>query len=174
MTAAFQGEYLNCNSMKTDMELILLECNLICVCWRIVHKSLVERLLQAGVGPVYVLHCQGQGLQMSYCMWSKRIFILPLFFADFMTCVKYSAFTKEWCSFKSWKKKIFSPYMGTTYTVSNGNCPKFLMCYQQFTSHAYCGAAGPASKMHEKQTAGSTWETWTVAAADSVCCARVW
>ena len=30
----------------------------------------------------------------------------------------------------------------------------------------------PHSK-HEKQTAGSAWETWTVAAADGVCCARV-
>jgi hypothetical protein len=24
---------------------------------------------------------------------------------------------------------------------------KFLMCYQQFTSHDYCGAVGPISKM---------------------------
>ena len=30
----------------------------------------------------------------------------------------------------------------------------------------------PRSK-HEKRTAGSAWETWTVAAADGVCCARV-
>ena len=115
---------------------------------------------------------------------------------------------------------------------------KFLTRYQQFASHAYCGAAGPVSKMasqqekafcvlrlekthlagaaflnrarnsrctvitdldtskrstqkaysccdailetgprprsvHEKQTVGSAWETWTVAAADGVSCARV-
>jgi len=111
---------------------------------------------------------------------------------------------------------------------------KFLMRYQQFASHAYCGAAGPVSKMasqqekafcalrfevsrsvitvqrefralwsqiwtpqngahrkpfpaatpslklaprprseHEKRTAGSAWETWTVAAACDVGCARV-
>ena len=106
---------------------------------------------------------------------------------------------------------------------------KFLMRYQQFTSHAYCRAsfqegvaAGkglekthharcvfskpcnatvllycnhrsghlktehteslfllrhhlgnwPCSK-HEKRTAGSAWETWTVVAADGVRCARV-
>jgi len=30
-----------------------------------------------------------------------------------------------------------------------------------------------ASSKHEKRTAGSTWETWTVAAADGVRCARV-
>jgi hypothetical protein len=28
---------------------------------------------------------------------------------------------------------------------------KFLMCYQQFASHAYCGAAGPVSKMALQQ-----------------------
>jgi len=97
---------------------------------------------------------------------------------------------------------------------------KFLMRYQQFTSHVYCGASfqdgiaagkGVFSKLctkltlhcnhrsghlkmeyteslfllrhhlgkwphskHEKWTAGTAWETWTVAAADdSVCCARV-
>ena len=45
----------------------------------------------------------------------------------------------------------FSPYTGTTYTVSSGNCPKFLMRYQQFASHAYCGAAGSVSKMVSQQ-----------------------
>ena len=122
---------------------------------------------------------------------------------------------------------------------------KFPTRYQQFASHAYCGAAGPVSSMasqqekascvlrfevsrsvitvhhtwcvfskpctkltlycnhrsghlkaehteslfllrrhlgnwaprprskHEKRTAGSAWETWTVAAADGVRCARV-
>ena len=29
--------------------------------------------------------------------------------------------------------------------------PKFLMRYQQFASHAYCGAAGPVSKMGSQQ-----------------------
>jgi hypothetical protein len=70
---------------------------------------------------------------------------------------------------------------------------------QQFTSHAYGGAAGPVSKMASQQekafcvlrfevsrtvitaqrefcarfrTAGSAYETWTVAAADGLCCVR--
>ena len=88
---------------------------------------------------------------------------------------------------------------------------KFLMRYQQFASRAYCGAAGPVSKMVSQQekafcvlrfevsrsvitvqrefrarftkdawcvfskprTDGNAWETWTVAAADGVRCARV-
>jgi hypothetical protein len=35
--------------------------------------------------------------------------------------------------------------------VSSGSCPKFLVRYQQFASHAYCGTAGPASKMASQQ-----------------------
>ena len=31
---------------------------------------------------------------------------------------------------------------------------KFLMRYQQFASHAYCGAAGPVSKMASQQEKG--------------------
>jgi hypothetical protein len=120
-------------------------------------------------------------------------------------------------------KMYFSSYMGITYTVSSGNCPKFFMRCQQFASHAYCRAAEPVSKMasqqkasflnrarslrgtvitdlntskwsthkpspaatpswklvprprskQEKQTAGSTRETWTVPAVGSVGFARV-
>ena len=77
---------------------------------------------------------------------------------------------------------------------------KFLMRYQQFASHAYCGAAGPVSKMASQQEKATpslrwiwlpcrcvscypgcthwrvvinAWETRTVAAADGVGCARV-
>ena len=147
----------------------------------------------------------------------------------------------------------FSPYTGTTYTVSSGNCPSFSFCTSssflmltagprgQFprwrrsrkrlsvcsvlrcpdlwlqcsltfvhglekTHHAWCIFSKPCTKLtlhcnhrsghlktehteslfllrrhlgnwprnkHEKQTAGSAWETWTVAAADGVRCARV-
>ena len=76
----------------------------------------------------------------------------------------------------------------------------FLMRYQQFASHAYCGAGGPVSKMASQQEKAfcvlrfevsrsvitvqrefraarfrkdAPWETWTVAAADGVRFARV-
>jgi hypothetical protein len=52
MNAAFQGWYLNYNNMKTDVELKLFQLNLICVDQRIVDKSLVEWLLQAGLSPI--------------------------------------------------------------------------------------------------------------------------
>jgi hypothetical protein len=62
------------------------------------------------------------------------------------------------------------------------------MRYQQFASHAYCGAsfqdgvaAGKGSlcapfwgvQKHEKLTADSAWETWTVSTAYEERCARV-
>jgi hypothetical protein len=52
MTAAFHGQYLNYNNMQTDVELKLFQLNLICVVRRIVHKSLVERLLLVGLSPI--------------------------------------------------------------------------------------------------------------------------
>jgi hypothetical protein len=38
---------------------------------------------------------------------------------------KYRVYTKEWCNFKSKQETYVSPYTGTTYTVSSGNCPSF-------------------------------------------------
>jgi hypothetical protein len=38
---------------------------------------------------------------------------------------KYRVYRKEWRSFKSWRKKYFSPYSGTTYTISSENCSSF-------------------------------------------------
>ena len=148
----------------------------------------------------------------------------------------------------------FSPYTGTTYTVSSGNCPSFscatsssllmltaeprgqfprwrrsrkrlsvcsvlrcpdlwLQCSVEFRARfrkdAPCVFSKPCTKLtlhcnnrsghlttdhaeslfllrrhlvnwpprprskHEKRTAGSAWETWTVTAADGVRCARV-
>jgi hypothetical protein len=52
MPAAFQGQYLNYSNTKTGVELKLFQLNLICVDRRIVHKSLVERPLPAGLSPV--------------------------------------------------------------------------------------------------------------------------
>ena len=67
---------------------------------------------------------------------------------------------------------------------------KFLMGYQQFPSHAYCGASfqdgvaagkrflctplwGVQHGLEKTHHAWCAWETWTVAAADGVHCARV-
>ena len=164
-------------------------------------------------------------------------------------CCKYRVYTKEWCGFKSWQEICFSPYTGTTYTVSSGNCSSFScatsssllmltagprgqfprwrrsrgrlsVCFPdlwlqrsvnfraRFRKDAQC-LFKPCTKLtlhcnhrswhlktehtqglfllqrhlgnwpprprskHEKRTAGSAWETWKVATADGVRCARV-
>jgi hypothetical protein len=45
----------------------------------------------------------------------------------------------------------FSPYTGTTYSAAGNVQVSHLMRYQQFASHAYCGAVGPVSKMASQQ-----------------------
>ena len=155
--------------------------------------------------------------------------------------------------FQKLTRNLFLTLHGHNVHRQQQQLSKFLMRYQQFAFHAYCGAAGPVSKMasqqekafcvlrlevsrsvitvqrefrarfrkdsrgrwvfsklctklwlhcnhrsehlkteyteslfllrrhlgnwprskHEKRTAGSAWETWTVAAADGVRCARV-
>ena len=67
--------------------------------------------------------------------------------------------------------------MGKTYTVSS-ELSKFLMRYQHFARlcllrrHLVNWPHSPAVSTNER-TAGRSWETWTVSAADGVCCARV-
>jgi len=74
--------------------------------------------------------------------------------------------------FQKLKRNLFLTFHGHNVYRQQRQLSKFLMRYQQFAAHAYCGAPRPRSK-HEKRTAGSAWETWTVAAADRVRCARV-
>ena len=107
--------------------------------------------------------------------------------------------------FQKLTRNLFLTLHGHNVPRQQRQLSKFLMPYQQFASHAYCGAVGPISKMasqlcapflrcpdlwlqcsvsfvhglekthhskHEKRTAGRAWETWTVAAADGVRCAR--
>ena len=128
---------------------------------------------------------------------------------------------KRMVRFQKLTRNLFLTLHGHNVHRQQRQLSRFLMRYQQFASHAYCGAAGPVSKMasrhgasflnrarnsrctvitdldtskpehteslfllrphlgnwprskREKRTAGSAWETWTVAAADGVRCARV-
>ena len=63
----------------------------------------------------------------------------------------YRVFTNEWCIFKSQQEIYFSPYTGKTYTVSSDNRPSFSYVTSSSLARAYCGAAGPVSKMTSKQ-----------------------
>jgi len=144
---------------------------------------------------------------------------------------KYRVYSKQWYGFKSKQYIYFSPYTGTTYTISSSNCPSFscannsslliltpgprgqfprwcrsrkrlsvcsvLRCpnlwLQCSVSFLHCNHRSGHLKtehteslyllrrhlgnwlrcMHEKQTRGSAWETWTVAATDGVSCDRL-
>ena len=147
-------------------------------------------------------------------------------------CIHIQDIYKRMARFQKLTRNLFLTLHGHNLHRQQQQLSKFLMRYQQLTSHAYWGAAGPVSKMasqqekaqfrkgspatcvfskpcmkltlhcnhrpghlktenteslfllrrhlgnwprskHEKWTAGSAWETWTVAAADGVGCARV-
>jgi hypothetical protein len=60
----------------------------------------------------------------------------------------YRIFTKKGAVLKVNKKSISHV---TRVKRKQRQLSKFLMCYQQFVSHAYCGAAGPVSKKASQQ-----------------------
>jgi len=102
--------------------------------------------------------------------------------------------------FQKLTRNLFLTLHGHNVHRQQQQLSKFLMCYQQFASHTYCGAAGPVSKMASQQEKSTpilgwiwlscgcvscdpgcthwrivinAWETWTVGTAEGVRCARV-
>ena len=57
--------------------------------------------------------------------------------------------------FRKLTKYLFLTLYGHNIHRRQRQLSKFLMCYQQFASHAYCGAAGPVSKMASQQKRAS-------------------
>ena len=53
--------------------------------------------------------------------------------------------------FQKLTRNLFHSLNGHNVHPQQRQLSKFLMRYQQFASHAYCGAAGPVSKMASKQ-----------------------
>ena len=58
---------------------------------------------------------------------------------------------KKMVRFQKLTRNLFLTSHGHNVHSQQRQLSKFLMCYQQFTSHAYCGAAGPVSKMASQQ-----------------------
>jgi hypothetical protein len=54
---------------------------------------------------------------------------------------------KRMVLFQKLTRKVFLTLQGYNVHRQQWQLSKFLMCYQQFASHAYCGAARPVSKM---------------------------
>jgi hypothetical protein len=53
--------------------------------------------------------------------------------------------------FQKWIKDIFLTPHGHSIHCQQWQLSKVLMSYREFVSHAYCGAAGPVSKMASQQ-----------------------
>jgi hypothetical protein len=53
--------------------------------------------------------------------------------------------------FQKLTRNLFLTLLGHNVHRQQRQLSKFLMRYQQFASHAYCGAAGPVSKMASQQ-----------------------
>jgi hypothetical protein len=67
--------------------------------------------------------------------------------------IEYTGYSKKNGAVSKVNKKSISHLIRVKRTPSQRQLSKFLMRYQQFASHPYCGAAGPVSKMasqHEK------------------------
>ena len=78
--------------------------------------------------------------------WDDSLAFRPI--AVTLNYAKYRVYTKEWCGFKSLQEIYFSPYTGTTYAVSSGNCPSF-SC--STSSSLLMLTAGLVSKMASQQ-----------------------
>ena len=58
---------------------------------------------------------------------------------------------KRMTRFQKLTRNLFLTLHGRIVYRQQRQLSKFLMRYQQFASHAYCGAAGPVSKMASQQ-----------------------
>jgi hypothetical protein len=63
----------------------------------------------------------------------------------------YTGTHKVMVQFRKLTRNVFLILHGHNVHRQQQQLSKSLMCYQQFASHAYCGAAGPASKMSSQQ-----------------------
>jgi hypothetical protein len=58
---------------------------------------------------------------------------------------------KRMVQFQKLKRNLFFTFHGHNIHHQQQQLSKFVTRYQQFTSHAYCGAVGPVSKMASQQ-----------------------
>jgi hypothetical protein len=62
---------------------------------------------------------------------------------------------KRMVQFKKLTRNLFFTLYGQNVHRQQRQLSKFLMCYQQFASHAYCGATRPVYKMASQQEKAS-------------------
>ena len=69
-------------------------------------------------------------------------------------CLSYTGYTQKNGAVSKVNKKFISHLTLAQRTPPAAATVQVLMRYQQFASHAYCGAAGPVSKMASQQEKG--------------------
>jgi hypothetical protein len=77
----------------------------------------------------------------------------PLFDAQVFCIIQ--GILKRMVRFQKLTRNLFLTLQGHNVHRQQRQLSKFLMHYQQFPSHAYCGAAGPVSKMASQQEKAS-------------------
>ena len=74
-----------------------------------------------------------------------------LFTMQFRLHLRIQGIHKRMARFQKLTRNLFLTLHGHNVHRHQRQLPKFLIRYQQFASHAYCGAAGPVSKMASQQ-----------------------
>ena len=72
-------------------------------------------------------------------------------FLNWVQCCYIQGVHKRMVRFQKLTRNLFLTLHGHNVHRQQRQLSKFLMRYQQFASHAYCGAAGPVSKMVSQQ-----------------------
>jgi hypothetical protein len=69
--------------------------------------------------------------------------------------IRYTGHTQKISTVSKVTKHLFLTLHGHSMHCQQRELFRYLMCCQQFASHAYCGAAGPVSKMASQQEKAS-------------------
>ena len=95
--------------------------------------------------------CRGKAISFTYSEWMSAAFVTQHAMRIPIIC-GLSGFTvqdiyKRTVRFQKLTRNLFLILHRHNVHLQQRQVSKFLMRYQQFASHAYCGAAGPVSKM---------------------------
>ena len=76
---------------------------------------------------------------------------LPVNVNSYLLFILYTGYTQKNGAVSKVNKNFFLTLHGHNVHRQQWQLSEFLIRYQQFASHAYCGAAGPVSKMESQQ-----------------------
>ena len=83
-------------------------------------------------------------------VFKPAILLLLLYYQQYSMYLRIQGIHKRMARFQKLTRNLFLTLHGHNVRQQR-QLSKFLMRYQQFASHAYCGAAGPVSNMASQQ-----------------------